>query len=82
MMALDPSEAADSARTIAALNVIFPEAKIIPTGRAIYHPGVNDILANIDEGSEILSSALLLDDVLARHGEPHYAMAIAHVDSP
>jgi SAM-dependent methyltransferase len=82
MMALDPSEAADSARTIAALNVIFPEAQIIPTGGAIYHPGLNDILANIDEGSELLMSALLLDDVLARQGETHYAVAIAHVDSP
>ncbi|WP_150295300.1 class I SAM-dependent methyltransferase [Sphingobium estronivorans] len=79
LMSVDPSEAADSARTIPALKVVFPDIRIIPTGGAIYHPGLNDILANIGDESEVLSMALLLDDVMARQGETHYGVAVTAI---
>ena len=79
LMSIDPSEAADSARTIPALKLVFPDVEIIPSGGAIYHPGLNDILANIDDDSEVLSMALLLDDVMAQQGETHYGVAVAAI---
>lgn len=77
MIAIDPSEAADSERIIAAVSEIFPTAQISFTGGAIYHTALNDILVNMDEDSESLSLALLLDEVLARQGESQYGTAIA-----
>ncbi|WP_197279705.1 class I SAM-dependent methyltransferase [Bosea sp. AAP35] len=81
LMAIDPSEAADSDRILAALQRVFPEAETCMTGGVIYHLGLNDVLANIDEDKEasLLHTALLLDKALAEQGETHYAVALATV---
>jgi SAM-dependent methyltransferase len=77
LIEMDPSEAADSERTVPALRSTFTNLQYFPTGGAIYHPALNDVLTNIEEESEALSLALLLDEVLARQGETHYGVAIA-----
>jgi SAM-dependent methyltransferase len=77
LIEMDPSEAADSERTVPALSATFANLEYFPTGGAIYHPALNDVLTNIEEESEALSLALLLDEVLARQGETHYGVAIA-----
>jgi len=77
LVEMDPSEAADSERTVPALRGTFANLQYFPTGGAIYHPALNDVLTNIDEDSKTLSLALLLDEVLARQGETHYGVAVA-----
>ena len=75
----DPTECADSAAIIPNLQEIFPNIDITPTGGAIYHLALNDILHNIDEVDDraLLDKILSIDDLCARIGEFHYAVAIA-----
>jgi SAM-dependent methyltransferase len=81
MIELDPSEAADSSSIIPNLREIFPGSKIVMTGGAIYHLALAGIYANLQTNNEedlrILNMALLLDDLMIRLGESHYAVAIA-----
>jgi SAM-dependent methyltransferase len=81
MIDMDPSEAADSERILPNLSEIFPGAKIVLTGGAIYHLGMSGIYANLDlsneEDQRVLQFALLLDDTMIQAGESHYAVAAA-----
>lgn len=77
MIKADPSEAADSDNIIPALRFVFPDVTIQFTGGAIYHLGLNDVLANFKEDEEGLGIALLLDDALSEMGENQYAIALA-----
>lgn len=79
LMAVDPTEAADSDNILPALQRVFPNAEVILTGGVIYHLALNDVLANFDDAEDatLLSSLLLLDEVLAKNGDSHYATAIA-----
>jgi SAM-dependent methyltransferase len=77
----DPSECADSGRILDSVREAFPDAEIIPTGGAIYHAALSDVLANFDEVNEVhtgmLNLSLLLDEQLAKRGLTHYAFAAA-----
>jgi ubiquinone/menaquinone biosynthesis C-methylase UbiE len=77
LIAIDPSEAADSGNIIPSLKKHFPEIEIIPTGGMIYHCALNDIIHNLIEenASSVINLALALDDLLARLGETQYAVA-------
>lgn len=79
MMATDPSEAADSSRILPAIRQQFSEPDIWMLGGSIYHLCLNDILANLspEEDRSLLSSLLVLDDMLAETGDCHYAACIA-----
>lgn len=77
MIRADPSEAADSDAIIPSLKKVFKDPVIIPTGGTIYHSGLNDILANIDEDSPLLSHALKIDSKLTGQGIYQYAVCLA-----
>jgi ubiquinone/menaquinone biosynthesis C-methylase UbiE len=81
MIDMDPSEAAESERILPSLKEVFPAAKVVLTGGAIYHLGMAGIYANVDltneEDRRILQFALLLDDAAIHAGESHYAVAVA-----
>jgi ubiquinone/menaquinone biosynthesis C-methylase UbiE len=81
MIDMDPSEAADSERILPCLKEVFPAAKVVLTGGAIYHLAMAGIYANLDltndEDRRVLGFALLLDDAAMHAGESHYAVAVA-----
>jgi hypothetical protein len=79
LMKADPTEAADSARIVPAVLKVFPDAEVILTGGAIYHTGLNDVLANFipGEDDDLLRAILLVDEALANAGETQYAVALA-----
>ena len=74
----DPSEAADSEAIVAAVRSTFSDAEVRNLGGAIYHAALSDVLANFTEADDgLLDLLLLVDELLAREGETHYAMAVA-----
>jgi len=77
MIAADPSEAADSASIIPALEELLPSPKIIPTGGTIYHTALNDVLVNIEEDSPLLTQALKIDEAITMKGFFQYAVCLA-----
>jgi hypothetical protein len=79
MKQVDPTECADSGRILPALQLIFPDAEIIPTGGVIYHLALSDVLANIHEKGDaaLLNSLLLADDLCIALGQSLRAFAIA-----
>ena len=79
MIADDPSEAADSARILAAVKKYFPNAEVTLTGGAMYGLALNDILQNFDEHKDrhLLDLILIIDDLCAALGETQYATALA-----
>jgi SAM-dependent methyltransferase len=82
LAAADPTEAADSASILPAIQKHFPDARVILTGGAIYHLALADVLAHFDENNALdralLTSLLLLDEALTALGENHYALAYAY----
>lgn len=78
-IAVDPSEAADSANILGGVRSFFPDAEVILTGGLVYHLALSDVLANFDDevDATLLQSLLLLDENLAEQGHTHYAVAIA-----
>lgn len=75
---IDPSEAADSGRILECLNRVFPAARIVPTGGAIYGLTLNDVIGNFrDDDAPLLDSLLLLDEALSTTGANHYSVALA-----
>ncbi|NDV25603.1 class I SAM-dependent methyltransferase [Desulfovibrio sp. JC010] len=77
MIATDPSEAADSESIIPSLKKRLKNPTIIFTGGVIYHSGLNDILSNIDEHSQFLTTALHIDSLASQAGLNQYAVCIA-----
>lgn len=77
MNEIDPYEAANSFSIIMAISDTFSESLVIFTGGLIYHLCLNDILVNIDEGSNLLEYLLRLDDETIRMGMQHYAFILA-----
>lgn len=81
MVALDPSEAADSESILPAIRHFLPDARVWMLGGAIYHLALNDVLANFDTERDmpLLDSLLLLDLALSELGESQYAACLAAV---
>ena len=77
LWAKDPSEAADSGRILETLPEVFPNVQVWRTGGAIYHTALNDVLTNIEEGSEWIEEALALDDFMREIGTSLHAIALA-----
>ncbi len=79
MIAVDPSEAMDSARTISAIHNNFPVVEIIPTGGALYNLALSDAISNFTTADDMvcLRQILLLDQLLAVQGTTQYAVAFA-----
>jgi len=79
LWAKDPSEAADCGRILPLLREAFPGVRVVPTGGAIYHTALNNIIANFDEDgdADLIDEALYLDDFLRKLGRSNYAVALA-----
>ncbi len=78
LAAADPTECADSADILPAVRRHFPAAWIKPTGGAIYHSALHNVIVNFtDEDTPLLELMLLLDDVCTMSGHTHYAVALA-----
>lgn len=74
----DPTECADSEDILPAIRRHFPAAWIKPTGGAIYHAALHNVIANFtDEDTPLLEMMLLLDDVCTMAGYTDYAVALA-----
>lgn len=80
MIAMDPTEAADSGNILGSLARRLPDGRVTPTGGAIYVVGLYHILPNFDEVEDhsILQAGLLIDQLLAESGDTLYAVAIGH----
>ncbi|QHT69595.1 hypothetical protein GXP67_24575 [Rhodocytophaga rosea] len=78
MIAMDPSEAADSSRINPSIKKYFPQAEIIFTGVTVYHLALNDIISNFNEQKDkyLLDFLMTVDNLYAQSGENHYATAI------
>lgn len=80
MIAMDPTESADSGRILDVVRARVPGVQIIPTGGVIYQLGLRDILGNFTDSPEdqgLLALALLLDrEITALTGQTHYAIAV------
>lgn len=78
LISIDPTEAADSGNILSALKTHFSNINITLTGGAIYHTALNDVMANFEqEDKPLLMSLLLLDEMLSKLGESHFAIATA-----
>ena len=78
LAAADPTECADSDAILPAVRRHFPAAWIKPTGGAIYHAALHNVIANFtEEDTPLLELMLLLDDVCTMAGHTHYAVALA-----
>ena len=84
MLLTDPTECADSSRIIPAVMKWFPNAEIRPTGGAIYHLALNDVLHNMDEVADrdTIQKLLRIDDLCTARGDFHYAIALAEKTNP
>lgn len=80
MIAMDPTEAADSGNILGSLARRLPDARVVPTGGAIYVVGLYHILPNFDEVEDhsLLQAGMLIDQLLAESGDTLYAVAIGH----
>ncbi|MDL2209335.1 class I SAM-dependent methyltransferase [Desulfovibrio sp. OttesenSCG-928-O18] len=76
----DPSEAADSESILPAFAAHFPLGTVIPLGGLLYVLGLDGILVNIPEDSELLRRILKMDAMLSSAGHNYYAAAYAFVD--
>ena len=65
-IARDPSEAADSGRTLAAIAELFDAPVVRPTGGVVYFVALNGLFANFDmdapDDRELLEHLLTLDE--------------------
>ncbi len=79
IIAVDPSECADSGNILPELARLFPEAWVRKTGGGVYHLALNDVLHNIVAAQDygLLDKLLEIDDECANAGETQYAVAIA-----
>ena len=66
-IARDPSEAADSGRTLAAIAELFADPVVRPTGGVVYFVALNGLFANFDmaapEDRALLQHLLTLDEI-------------------
>ncbi len=78
MLALDPSEAMDSAAILPELRRLAPADAVWLLGGVVYALALNDVLANfrLPEDAALLDSLMLLDRALAGQGLNHYAAAL------
>jgi hypothetical protein len=79
MIAVDPSEAADSARILPALAHHFPEVSIRKTGGVVYHLALHEVMHifHPDWDKCLLELLMLIDEQCIKAGNTHYAAAIA-----
>ena len=79
MIAVDPSEAADSGSIIPALREMFPGVHVIATGGVVYNLALKDAIANFDDTRDaaLLQDLLEFDARLAAEGHTQYACAFA-----
>ena len=78
MIALDPSEAADSERILPSLAKHFPEATVRKTGGVVYNLALHGITHNFDpeEDKKLLELLMIIDEQCITAGDTHYAAAI------
>lgn len=78
LIAMDPTECADSAAILPSIFSLFPDASVRYTGGVVYHLALKGILERLtpeDEGW--LNLLLLVDEQYAKSGLTHYAVAHA-----
>jgi SAM-dependent methyltransferase len=78
MIAIDPSEAADSAQILPMLAHTFPEVSIRKTGGVVYHLALHEVMHNFhpDQDACLLQLLMLIDELCIATGNTHYAAAI------
>lgn len=79
MIAMDPTEAADSGRIVEAANALFPSGSWTMTGGAIYALALNDLIGNFErppDGGRWLQWCLAVDDLLSDMGESHHGVFV------
>ncbi len=83
MIAIDPTECADSSRMLQAFTDYFPDGLVIPTGGLVYHTALNDIIGNLHEirHAHILKLLLLLDDMTIEQGLSQYCVMVGDKDA-
>jgi SAM-dependent methyltransferase len=81
LIASDPTECADSGAILGAFKGLFPDSVIRLTGGVVYHLALKGCLHNLRDESDadLLSMLLAADEVIARLGMTHYAMAYARL---
>lgn len=79
LIALDPTECADSAAILPSVSRIFPGSEVRMTGGAVYHLALNDLIHNFchKDDDALLDCLLLLDETCARAGISQYGLIIA-----
>lgn len=81
MSEVDPSEAADSSRTIDAIEATLLNPEITPTGGAVWHIALSKLLARFDmenpSHTSLLDTLLLLDEMTISEYGTNYAVAFA-----
>ncbi|MEB3356529.1 MAG: DUF1796 family putative cysteine peptidase [Synechococcales bacterium] len=79
LMAVDPTEAADSESILEAIHEYFPKAKTTLTGGMIYHIALDNILHNFkdSEDEQFLNLLLKMDDLCIEAGYSLFATSIA-----
>lgn len=82
LMAVDPSEAADSERTLEAVRNIFPEANIIPISSSIFILAYQRIVHRLNESHHRhIKMAAIIDEMLLQSGSIYWAGVLAEVKS-
>ena len=81
LIASDPTECADSGAILDAFKDLFPDPVIRLTGGVVYHLALKGCLHNFrhESDDELLSILLAADEVIARLGMTHYAMAYSRL---
>jgi len=78
VIAIDPTECADSSRIQETFRNYFKNGLILPTGGLIYHTALNDVIKNIHEhrDSSILKLLLMMDDMTIAQGLTQYCVLV------
>jgi SAM-dependent methyltransferase len=84
LIAIDPTEACDSANILPGIAQHFPGAEIVPTGGALYFIGLNEAFHNFvnEEDIRLLNGLLDIDAAIGRMEETQYAVIFAIKTAP
>lgn len=76
LAAMDPTECADSAAILPAIDDLFEDATVTPTGGVVYHLALKGVLERLGpKAIPLFDLLLLIDELHADAGMTHYAVA-------
>lgn len=79
VIAVDPSEAADSANIIPSLMAVFPKADVVKVSGGVFQAGLHDIMGNFDakRDNALLNMLWGCEQTMILNGHLHWACALA-----